>query len=84
MKRYTVTAGDVGKTAYHPVKERCSHGYFHNEFPNEFPFEPLGRVLPGDVGKLCKKINGLWYVENDEQFNKRTKGRKHIEENEGF
>lgn len=68
MNCYKVERSDVGKTAKSPVKHRCD-GCDHVTL--EFPFEPLGRVQKQDVGKLCVKRDGVWQVENDEQFKKR-------------
>lgn len=42
-----------------------------NKRKKENVFEPLGYVQPNDVGKLCKKTDGIWYVENEKQFKKR-------------
>lgn len=68
MTTYTVQKEDVGKTESNPVTETCFQ--CHNQ-RKEYPFEPLGRVITKDVGKMCKKIDNIWYVENQEQFNKR-------------
>ena len=68
MERYFVKKTDVGKTDMTPVTEVCEHC---GSTVREYPFEPLGRVIVQDVGKMCKKVNGLWYVESDEQFKKR-------------
>ena len=68
MKEYIVKKEDIGKGANSPVKTTC--GCCHTT-TTSYPFEPLGRVLPQDVGKMCVKRGNLWYVENDSQFEKR-------------
>lgn len=60
---YIIIANDVGSTSIRP---RIVNGI------TEYPFTPLGKVLSNDIGKLCKKIKGHWYVENTEQFEKRV------------
>ena len=65
---YIVQVSDIGKTGYNTVKTMCK---CCGEVKVTNPFEPLGRVLPQDVGKMMKMVNGLWYVENEEQFRKR-------------
>jgi len=69
MIQYTIKQEDIGKNGFSQVFLICSG--CNNEV-REYPFEPLGRVLKQDVGKICKNIDGCWYVENQEQFNTRT------------
>ena len=69
MTEYYVTEEDARKEYIQPVKVKCKEcGHTIIEFPTD----PLGRVQKCDIGKKCKKINGHWYVENSEQFEKRT------------
>ena len=71
LKCYIVKKSDISKSTSTPVKvEACDH-CGHEE--TIYPFEPLGTVIPQDVGKMCKKIEGIWYVENQEQFKARLK-----------
>jgi len=68
MTKYTVKTSDIGKTGFNQafvICPECKHEI------REYPFEPLGRVLKQDVGKICKKIDDLWYVENQDQFKAR-------------
>jgi hypothetical protein len=59
---YIVKKADVGRR---PIEARIINGVV------EYPFTPLGYVIEGDVGKMCKKVDGHWYVENTEQFEAR-------------
>lgn len=56
---HTVTSQDIGKRHYQGI---AGHPAL---------FEPLGRVLPCDVGKQIWLVNGIYYVENDTQVLKR-------------
>jgi len=69
MNRYIIKQQDVGRRDNFPIKVECEHcRHTHTEYL----FEPLGRVLKQDVGKICKRLKGIWYVENQEQFEKRV------------
>jgi len=68
MEKYIITFEDIGKTNHFSIKTYCTHCHATTL---DFPFESIGKVLKGDVGKICKKINGKWYIENDDQFKKR-------------
>lgn len=60
--QYIIKETDISKSA-------CTKRVIDNKV--EYPFEPLGVVLQADVGKICKNVNGIWYVENQEQFKAR-------------
>lgn len=68
MTKYTIKPDDVGKNGSSAVITHCDHC---QNTVVERPFEPLGRVLKTDIGKICKKVNGIWYVENQQQFTER-------------
>lgn len=73
MNIYIIQPEDIGKPAYHAISSKCE---CCGTIIKEYPFGPLGpKVLKNDVGKKCQKIKGRWYVENQEQFEKRT-GKK--------
>ena len=57
--KYIIKKEDVGKGSSHHVRVNgvCEHC-----------FSPLGQVLDVDVGKMCLKVRGQWYVENDERI----------------
>jgi len=63
MKEYIIQSEDVGQ--YHKVVPCKECGC-----PHIVPFaEVLGKVQDIDVGKrMVKKSNGLWYIENHEQY----------------
>ena len=60
---YIVKSLDVGRVSY---TTRYINGVM------ECPFSSLGVVLLQDVGKKCVKQNGVWKVENQEQFEARV------------
>lgn len=69
IKMYTIKAEDVGKHgSITPHKDTC---LFCDSELTEYVFESLGLVQPSDVGKRCYKVNGIWQVENEEQFRRR-------------
>jgi hypothetical protein len=72
MKEYIVGARDVGKHAFSGIYSRCEEC---GSLISDFPFAPLAKVLKCDIGKKCFKVNGHWYVENQEQFERRI-GKK--------
>lgn len=73
MRRYVIKKADVHKTARTAITVQCSHCK-HVVF--EYPFEPLGLVMPQDVGKICVKVgDDVWQVENDAQMRKRIGGK---------
>ncbi len=73
MLEYFVKKEDIGRTGAYPIKTICK---CCGTQIRDMVFEPLGRVLPQDVGKRCVKQNGVWYVENDAQFQKRIQKQK--------
>lgn len=66
-KKYTIQAKDVGHAFARIACESCGESE-RIEFS-----DVLGRVLSQDVGKMMVKHNGVWQVENNEQFTTRTK-----------
>jgi hypothetical protein len=67
---YIVQQSDVGKSsmtgAVVSTCKCCGHK------TKSFPFEPLGRVMQADVGRMLKRSkNGLWYVESIAQWEAR-------------
>ena len=60
--KYIIKKEDVGKSAFFPV---IVNGV------SEYCFKPLGYVLDIDVGKMCLKVRDQWYVENNEQYQRR-------------
>ena len=67
---YIIKTEDINKNGNIPISIICKEC---NITHYEYPFEPLGTVLKQDVGKLCKKVNDLWCVENKDQFKQRIK-----------
>ncbi len=67
MKTYTIQKDDVGKFQK-VIKCHCCDQttviYFN---------DVLGTIQQGDVGKKMKRVDGIWYVGNDQQFKIRTK-----------
>lgn len=79
---YIIQQSDVGKGRYGFLGDgkdttfieidKCSCcGRPADKIPVDFTF--MGGVQEGDVGKMMvRQESGLWYVENEQQFKKRT------------
>lgn len=65
---YIVKKEDIGKTSMMPVNTTCTCGECSKQ---TFPFTPLGKVIPQDVGKKLVLIGEHWYAENQDQFFRR-------------
>jgi len=65
--KYIIKKEDVGRSGLYPVTVNGVR---------EYCFRPLGHVLDIDVGKMCLKVRDHWYVENDEQYQRRMNKRK--------
>lgn len=64
-----------GKNATYIEIDKCSCcGRPSEQIPVDFTF--MGGVQESDVGKIMKRIDGIWYVENTEQFERRVAKEK--------
>lgn len=72
VKNYIIAADDVGKFQ-RVLKCACCEQTTVIYFGGV-----LGRVLPQDVGKRMTRKYGLWYVENQQQFENRLNSIKTV------